>query len=443
MRCRPLIVAVALVAGCSTETQVAQVQSFDLTGLDLTGLDLAGVDFAGLPPFDLSETDGGPDLSVQLDLAGEDLSVTLNEDMAVSRDMKPPPPDMTDMTVLAADIGSGHILDLGSFDLKGTACAYPNICQTTEQCNGYFSCPKGYDPCKPHYCDIGSACSLQTTLPNNTPCDDSRGCSFMYPAIAGCPSNRCVGGNKHGQPCSNDSQCTGGGTCFMNRCLGGSTPNTACSTNKDCTGGAGNADCLKVSLGGAQCNGGSEVGHHCRLLCVGGILDGSPCVDDNDCFDGAAGACPNITSSTDCPPAGRCVRWSADPVTKTCTANADNPFCNTVNDCPTTKYCAGDPESRASGATSCYDDATDDCCPGGTPLGPCLVWDSCDTANHLCVRTTQGNVTSVCGAKTRYTYGPEPCAGGLLGVGGQGDGGVCNNVCVSGVCSSTSLNCPP
>jgi hypothetical protein len=175
---------------------------------------------------------------------------------------------------------------------------------------------------------------------------------------------------------------------------------------------------------------------------VGGILDGSPCVDDNNCFDGTAGTCPDILTSTDCPPAGRCVRWVADAVTKTCTAIADNPFCNTVADCPTTKYCAADPKSMTGGPSSCYDDTTDDCCAGGAPLGPCLVWDACDTANHVCVRTTQGGITVQC-VGTRLKYGMAPCTGGLFGVGGQGDGGVCNNICISGVCSSTSLICPP
>src|SRR5262249_44179218 len=154
-------------------------------------------------------------------------------------------------------------------------------------------------------------------------------------------------------------------------------------------------DCAKV-FQAAHCNGGSEAGHHCKLLCVGGILDGYPCGDDNDCFDGVAGTCPNIRNSTDCPPAGRCVRWAPDPVPTTSTANADNPFCNTIADCPTTKYCAGDPENKSGGASSCDDDFNDECCPGGSFTGPCLVWDSCDTSNHVCVRTTQGGVTVAC-----------------------------------------------
>jgi hypothetical protein len=169
-------------------------------------------------------------------------------------------------------------------------------------------------------------------------------------------------------------------------------------------------------------------------VCVGGIQAGKTC-----CPGGACRRCQGVTASPDCPPAGRCVRWAPDPTTHTCAAIGDNPFCNTVADCPTTKYCAGDPEHRlGSGNTSCLDDpVADGCCQGGGHLGPCLVWDSCDAVNHVCMRTTQGGATTTCGIDTVLLYGNLPCLGGPSGL-----GGLCNNICLGGVCTSTSGTCP-
>jgi hypothetical protein len=111
-----------------------------------------------------------------------------------------------------------------------------------------------------------------------------------------------------------------------------------------------------------------------------------------------------------------------------------------VADCPTTKYCANDPENRRGRPDSCYYD--DECCSGGQFTGPCLVWDSCDQQNHVCVRTTQDGETIFCSAKDRFKYGNAPCAGGLLGAADEADGSICNNECIAGVCTSTSTSCP-
>jgi hypothetical protein len=140
---------------------------------------------------------------------------------------------------------------------------------------------------------------------------------------------------------------------------------------------------------------------------------------------------------------GKCVIWSVDSATNTCKGASDNPHCNTVADCPTTKYCAGDPGRLHGGAASAdcsYGGVTDDCCAGGSSFGPCLVWDTCDPVRHICLRTRQAGQTTVCGGKTLFKYGDVPCAGGPTGLGGI-NGGLCNNACQGGRCTSNYLVC--
>jgi hypothetical protein len=256
----------------------------------------------------------------------------------------------------------------------------------------------------------------------------------------------------------------------MNRCLGGPVPNTGCATNQDCIGAGTRGNCAKVVIGlfnATLCDGGSEAGHHCRLSCVGGALAGFPCVADSDCFDGVSGSCSNVNSSTDCPPAGQCVRWS-DAGDGTCSAIQSSPFCNTVVDCPTMRYCALDPKNLSGGAALCRSNSlgdlppttADDCCASGASLGPCLMYDSC--VDHVCRRTAQaGNLTVTCGGSSRLVYGESGCPGGSTGAGGivgktcisaadcQGAQCVsgrcvssCNDVCQAGHCTSASYaNC--
>src|SRR5262249_15592328 len=116
----------------------------------------------------------------------------------------------------------------------------------------------------------------------------------------------------------------------------------------------------------------------------------------------------------------------------------DNPHCDTVADCPTTKYCTGDPENeRGSSIESCaWQVAQDDCCFADLDAGPCLVWDTCDTTHHVCVRTHREGQTATCGGVSRFIYGTSACAG-LWGVGGH----VCNDVCRAGKCTAAYYDC--
>jgi hypothetical protein len=188
----------------------------------------------------------------------------------------------------------------------------------------------------------------------------------------------------------------------------------------------------------SSCNGGAEAGNHCHLACVGGDYDGLPCQIATDCFGNVNGTCDDVPRSSDCPPSGRCVRWAADPATGSCVATTNAPFCNTVADCPTTKYCAGDPQSYRGGPVQCdYSGNGTDACGC---VGPCLVWDTCDAVAHVCLRTHQQGQTQSCGGRTVFIYGDAPCLGGAWGIGGL-NGGACNNVCLGGRCTSSFQVC--
>lgn len=314
----------------------------------------------------------------------------------------------------------------------------PQYCGSDLQCN--FQDP-GFDPCSPMFCQYPADC-MPTSLgghlpsPDYAPCDDHDTTTFAHPSSAGCPSNQCVGGANDGLGCTADVDCPGG-SCFMNRCVDGPNVGHACVSNTDCSGGQPNADCITDNEG-PHCNGGAEAWNYCHLVCVGGQFDGLSCRHDGDCLGTTAGTCATIPNSPDCPPAGRCVRWTADPTTGSCTAVTNNPFCNTLADCPTTKYCALDPRNREGTPDDCIDDIeSDDCCSGGLSYGPCLAWNSCDTVNHVCVRTRDTGQTVTCGGTSVYKYGDAPC--GVTT--GFAVGTTCNDVCMNGRCTSGYAAC--
>jgi len=330
----------------------------------------------------------------------------------------------------------------------------PDICTSTAMCS-YTA-----DPCSPSRCAIGGQCLRPVALPDGAPCDDGQSSTFTHPAKDGCPSSRCIGGANAGGSCASDSDCPGG-SCFMNRCVDGPNAGAACETNADCTGGAPNANCVQQAGRKSFCDGGSQAGNFCPSLCdttggqcstigdptcprtcVGGTNPGTHCTPaGGQCLGG--GVCTNhcvpVPNSPACPPAGRCVRWSADPTTGTCVATDDNPHCETVADCPTTKYCIGDPENQTgSSVDSCGGQVIlDDCCLGGFDAGPCLVWDTCDTTHHVCVRTHREGQTATCGNVSRFIYGTRTCGAGPNGVGGR----VCNDECRAGKCTSAYVEC--
>ena len=334
----------------------------------------------------------------------------------------------------------------------GLACTRPCTCEAIvdgaslidQFCNNSAYCAGqavdiGVDVCRPSHCN-SAFCALPVAVPDGTPCDDGDAATFAFAAIDGCPSNRCLGGASAGAACRSDADCPQS-YCFMNRCLDGAFKDAGCATDRDCQDMSGNADCVKGAMGAIRsswCSGGGEAGHYCQLVCVGGDYDGLPCRMDSECckVPGCGGLCPDILASPACPPAGHCARWSLDANSGTCQASRDAPYCDTALDCPTTKYCAGDPENFRGLFYPC-EDKNDGCC---SSIGPCLMWDACDPVTHVCQRTTQADHQSSCGSVPHMTYGDVPCVGRDAGRGGIA-GGVCNNVCMGGVCISGAASC--
>jgi hypothetical protein len=195
-----------------------------------------------------------------------------------------------------------------------------------------------------------SVCLQVRAFPDGTPCDDNDPNSFVYPCNPGaCPANHCVGGPNAGASCDSNSDC----------CAGGS-----------CAGESGACD-------GSFCVSGSETSHRCSV-------------------------------DSDCPKAGRCEIWTCDDMHHYCVGRADNPFCNTQADCPTTKYCAYGYDLCGNG-----DRCTDS---SGNDNGPCFQW-TCNTTTQRC-------------------ESPPSCGGGFWGFDGS-----CKNVCRSGVCSRDFVIC--
>jgi formylglycine-generating enzyme required for sulfatase activity len=386
---------------------------------------------------DRAVEDGGTglDTSVSSDSASHDASdagdATVDATQATDANESADSADASDGATYCAADASGP---------DAAAHSYPDICETDLSCN--YGDP-AFDPCNPSQCLDGLALCVPVrtvtgfgSAPDGTPCDDRHSSTFAYSSSAGCPSNTCTGGANDGAACTSDAQCPGG-SCFMDRCVDGPNKGAACSTNADCTAGAPNVACVQNNTYSAHCDGGAENGNTCRLICVGGDYAGLPCRYDAECYGTVNGTCSSIPNSPDCPPAGKCVRWTADAATGTCRAVASNPFCNTVADCPTSKYCALDPRNQRGADVACIGEfETDDCCDGSS-WGPCLVWDSCDTVHHVCARTRQGGQTVSCGAATVYKYGDEPC--GLAT--GASVGTVCNDVCMAGRCTSRFATC--
>jgi hypothetical protein len=385
---------------------------------------------AASAPIDLAQGIDAADLSAALDLAGpSDLAIP---DLAIP-DLSMPDlaiPDLSmplDLLSLGQSDGSFDLtcvpqpLDASGVDAGSTSFG---TCSTARECEGYATLPSSnWDPCQPTSCNGSFFCYFtlknsthSAAVPDDTPCDDNSAATYSYPATKGCPSNTCSGGANDGLSCSSDGDCPGG-SCFQDRCVGSycvggtdanhlcgssadcrgggtctSPPPGSCATDRDCYGSAANGDCiLNVTNGNQYCKGGAEDGHWC--------------------------ATPGAQSS-ECPPVPRCVKWTADAASGSCKATGSNPYCDATTPCPTTKYCALDPENssftpNAGFASACG--TNDDCRNGTIDEGPCFHW-TCDLTQKVCVANTRA------------------CAGGPSGV-----GTLCNNVCRAGHCTSNFI----
>jgi len=107
---------------------------------------------------------------------------------------------------------------------------------------------------------------------------------------------RCVGGTSDCQPCTVDSDCTGGGLCgtlpcSVSTCDGGANATMSCLAASDCPGGTCEEGLFDLSTR-AQVGGGLIV---LRLdACIGGSSPLTPCAADSDCPGG--GQCGDFMS---------------------------------------------------------------------------------------------------------------------------------------------------
>ncbi|KYF92586.1 hypothetical protein BE20_11335 [Sorangium cellulosum] len=240
--------------------------------------------------------------------------------------------------------GGGVCIALTTFNM----CVAP--CETADDCRDGYMCDTD-DTCWPG-CTSDAQCPEAGTCaddgfcgapasPDGSACADDGDCTGEWcisQADYGFPGGYCSGF------CGLDTECTGGGTCYMEPgdttgiCL------TACTTDSDCRGGyicdADNT-CYPACTSDAQCSD----GYVCNALgyCdppAGDGADGDACTADADC---AGGFC---FSDADGWPGGYC--------TGPCTPGAD--------DCAGGGYCDSDSEGNSACIAECG--TTDDCRDG-------------------------------------------------------------------------------
>lgn len=199
-------------------------------------------------------------------------------------------------------------------------------------CNGRETCDNATGMCMPgqpddaivfnvFHCDSGARRGLKCD-PTIDLSDPDKGCP---PDFVGGFSGDCLGNvvtcEEAGLLCREDSQscvapCLEDAECNLDRlactrdvcnpklCVGGPTPDAPCRSDDTCgeggtcTGGGDGSCYVESACGGGDCVSGAN------FICVGGGLDGKPCLTPADCFDGRnAGTCP--TDLFTCLP-GRC-----------------------------------------------------------------------------------------------------------------------------------------
>jgi hypothetical protein len=432
---------------------------------------------APLSPIDMSTMDlsASVDLSMNMSM---DLSASVDLSMNMSMDLSASVDGSFDM------VGDLWTVDESS-DGPSVDMAKPVIVT----CNAYLSCLGtsvilGWDPCQPLRCSNqtnGFCVPLSGSsyaAPDGTPCDDGDACTFATPstcsADADCPNGgtpSCVGGDRDGQSCTTDDDCTPNraGPCRPT-CSGGSKAGQTCNLDSDCPGVS-----KGCTVATKKCNSGTNKGNNCTTNsdcdlsydysgeglsgCNGYCVQGPPyiattpttvCINDADCGGAGHFCCPysmdasnpcnnfqfpvcngglfngnTCYSPSDCA-AAKCVKWSCDTTNHDCIAQNGIPSCkNGQADCdltPYNKYCFLDPDYYQNAWVpgsladpNCGSDgkACPNTCKGGTgDYGPVVSY-TCNTTTHQCL-----------GASV-------PCGGGS-----KGAGSVCNNVCRSGRCAS-------
>jgi hypothetical protein len=269
-----------------------------------------------------------------------------------------------------------------------------------DECFGDTDCPGGtcvfFEDCD--YLSVADGtvvCESGDTCPSG--CGDGGG---GEPCLDCGPVGRCEGGDNDGNPCTDDSQCPGGGTCEFDDdvCFGGPGDGDACTDDADCPEGGvcrpNTGICFGGSTDGESCTNDADCTGLCTALaCVGGPDAGEVCATNSDCTpvcvdpgdrcDGCVIPC----GGDECG-AGICAGGTRDG--GICDTNADcltgmcqedycgecGGFCATNGDCG--DGCACDVDNVCLGGDNDGDPCTDDSdCPGGGVCAPEFVDEVC------------------------------------------------------------------
>ncbi len=356
--------------------------------------------------------------------------------------------------------GCQPINESGACDADGSGCTVGDTCQSgtcavgnvpdcsgqEDECNlgvcrsdgaDAYSCVKDPLPKNGHacnadwdgctvddYCDNGS-CEAGSAVDCSTEGD---ACNVGECRSEGLNEFRCEKNPLplHGEPCDADSDgCTVGDTCNLGTCEAGSVPD--CSEQTDiCNVGVCHSlspetyECAQdpVPRNGAACN-----------------ADSNGCTQDDACADGHCmpGEEPDCSGENDACNAG------------ICQSTGDNTYA-----------CVDDPDGHEGDPCNADDDGCtlgDHCvegdCVPGTEAPDCSAEnDACNTGvcqstgaeSHVCVKSAEGHEGDSCNADDNGCTRDDACHEGICRPGGIPDCSAENDICNTGVCSSTGEN---
>ncbi|MFQ5461079.1 MAG: dockerin type I domain-containing protein [Phycisphaerae bacterium] len=301
------------------------------------------------------------------------------------------------------------------------------VCTALDQCHVIGVCQEPSGTCtNPNQtdgtaCTDGDPCTLPDVCTNGICTSSSPACTGTAPVCQSLTCNAtagvCAGGTNDGVPCSDDTPCSGGGSCTVGICTGGANPGSGCRFGADCPGGTCDLACSTQAVSdGTACD------------------DGVICTENDQC---TAGACAGTAISG-------CLTCAADA---DCTASNPNPTCQSavcnvgVCEFPSNGTCPTLTLQSVAGPTTCYDPVLT--CTGGTNAGlPCT--DGLDCPGGTCdpgaldPNTNQVVVnvvmTGMAGDATINT-----CLGGVnngVACTVDNDCGAATGTCVGGTCSS-------
>jgi Cys-rich repeat protein len=342
------------------------------------------------------------------------------------------------------DICSGGIC-AGTSTPDGGACDDGSVCTAGETCTGGV-CGGGTPTNEGATCNDGNLCTLNDTCAAGVCAGTPMDCSALNDQCNVGQCNPTTGACEpvainEGGPCSDGQACTENDTCVNGVCE--TTPIDCSMLNGPCGTGVCNAStglCEVVPMNeGQPCD------------------DGSVCTANDSCVNGFCTGPGVDCSGLD----GPCVRGACHPIAGVCEALPANEggACNdsdlcTTGDVCTGGACGGTPVDCSGLATVCRSAA---CNPS---TGSCETTSinkgaACDDGN-LCTQTDVCTGGVCAGMPADCSALNSGCLVGVCNTGTgaceqvpAGEGGACddgnlctqNDICISGSCAGTAVNC--